>query len=489
MRKELRKICATTTVAAVLLSASPIATPVVHAGWGSVIGGVIGGILNGGGNGGSNGGGNGGGSLGGLSNQQHAHPNPNDHEKLFMLAVEKNDIGTAREMLNAGVDVNGVWPSGYYSSYNRQSKTALLIAIQNNNREMMQFLLENGADVTGFYMYDNRHISYFEYVMSLNCLNHVYDNIDLAQFLLDWGADINGSSDRGKVGDKNFPLDNFPSSINDVYEDDDCVRVQFLLEHGAYTENRGFDGNTPFLRAVEYKFVRVMNVLADGGANINAKDKKGRNALQIALDSRDLQFYKQVEELMNRGQQPSQYQPPKPQTQHRTSEGGGNASGDDELVTFENKSNQGRTTNKQARLQEIHDVLEIVQEAEINENKGVNGLLKLMKTMDTMPINERVAKVNEVLVFLDKSLTQAEPSKLLPKLKDCTLEEQEIFSDALQIKKTRRERLVDGVRIYALERELTQEDLQKAVNLMSSSMELHENESESWKRVIEVCNR
>ncbi len=479
MKKHTRKFCAATTVAAVLLSASPIATPVAHAGWGSVIGGVIGGILNGGG-----GGNNGGGALGGMSNQQHAHPNPNDHEKLFILAVEKNDIGTANEMLKAGVDVNGVWPSGYYSSYNRKSKTALMIAIQNNNREMMQFLLENGADVTGFYMYDNRHISYFEYVMSLNSLHHGLDTIDLAQFLLDWGADINGTSDRGNVGEKNYPLDNYPSSINDVYEDDDYVRVQFLLEHGAYTENRGFDGNTPFLRAVDYKFVRLMNLLADGGANINAKDKKGRNALQIALDKNDLQLYKQIQDIMARGQQSSQYQPSKPQSINQTNSTNDTNEQGDNLVVFENKS-----ANPKARLQEIHDVLEIIKDAEINENKGTNGLLKLMQTMTTMPTNERSSKVKDCISFLEKSVAQIEPSKILSKLKNCTPEEKEIFSDALQIKITRRERFLEGVRIYALERELTQEDLNKATTLLSSSQELFESDSESWKRVMEVCNK
>lgn len=477
MRKELRKICATTTVAAVLLSASPIATPVVHAGWGSVIGGVIGGILNGGGNGGSNGGGNGGGSLGGLSNQQHAHPNPNDHEKLFMLAVEKNDIGTAREMLNAGVDVNGVWPSGYYSSYNRQSKTALLIAIQNNNREMMQFLLENGADVTGFYMYDNRHISYFEYVMSLNCLNHVYDNIDLAQFLLDWGADINGSSDRGKVGDKNFPLDNFPSSINDVYEDDDCVRVQFLLEHGAYTENRGFDGNTPFLRAVEYKFVRVMNVLADGGANINAKDKKGRNALQIALDSRDLQFYKQVEELMNRGQQPSQYQPSKPQPQHRTSENGGNASGDDELVTFENKSNQN------TRIQELNNFNDVVIKAARAERKANEPLDRYMKDHPGVASGaEYSAILKNYLDAVKKIKDSVNPENLLGNLSHLSFDEKEICGDLLQVMNTRYDKMIEIYSRFALNRDFTPEEMDK--------MKVLQEEIESLgQSVIDISGR
>lgn len=188
MRKELRKICATTTVTAVLLSASPIATPVVHAGWGSVIGGVIGGILNGDGSGSRSGGGNGGGSLGGLSNQQHAHPNPNDHEKLFMLAVEKNDIGTVGEMLNIGVDINGVYPGDWKDGQvTIKGKTAFFVALLAGNRDMMDFLCENGAEINGFYTYENKHVSYLERVTDSQ-----WTNVDDMQYLLDKGADVNG---------------------------------------------------------------------------------------------------------------------------------------------------------------------------------------------------------------------------------------------------------------------------------------------------------
>lgn len=491
MKRNINKFCAATTIAAVLLSASPLATPVVHAGWGSVIGGVIGGILNGGGSGGSSGGGNGGGSLGGLSNQQHAHPHPNDNEKLFILAVENNDIGSVSDMLNAGVDINGVYPGitrSNHGAMDYQGRTALIIAISNNYRDMMQVLLENGADIAGFYSYDNMHISYLEYVMNMHTvLGDASVIIDLAQFLLDWGADINGTSDYSG-GRKFYPMDSYPSSINDVYENADCVRAQFLLEHGAYMENKGPDGNTPFLRAVSYKFVKLMNLLADNGANINAKDKKGRNALQIALDSRDLQFYKEVQDIMARGQQPSQYQPSQPQTQRHPAESGDNASGD-ELIIIENTTNKNPASNKQARLQETHDFLQTIKNAELEERKGLTELTKIMRNMDTMSASERSAKVNGCIRSFEKAIEQLEPSKILPKLKNCTQEEKDLFHDALQIKITKKERFLEGVRVYASEHKLTPEDYEKATKSMNSSLDMEESESEIWNRVIEACSK
>lgn len=485
MKRNINKFCAATTIAAVLLSASPLATPVAHAGWGSVIGGVIGGILNGGGSGGSSGGGNGGGSLGGLSNQQHAHPHPNDNEKLFMLAVEKNDIGTVGEMLNAGVDVNGVYPSLYYSSYNRRGKTALMIAIQQNNRDMMQFLLENGADITGFYMYDNRHISYLEYVMSLNSLNHGYDNIELAQFLIDWGADINGYSDRGSVGEKNIPIDNFPSSINDVYENDDCVRVQFLLEHGAYTENRGFDGNTPFLRAVEYKFVKLMNLLADGGANINAKDKKGRNALQIALDKNDLQLYKEVQDIMARGQQPSQYQPSQPQTQRRTPESSSNVSGDDELILVE------KNTNQKANIQELNKVFDILIQASKDETNALNEFNSYTSKInpEKITVADRSIPSQKMVDAMKRIKESTNPQKVLAGMEHCTLEEKDTFSDLLQIMCTRYEKVIGYFSILATERDLTSTEKQQVKSMMAESQSLQKSIDDIWTRITKMYNR
>lgn len=437
MRKELRKICATTTVAAVLLSASPIATPVVHAGWGSVIGGVIGGILNGGGSGG--------GAMGGLSNQQHAHPNPNDHEKLFMLAVDKNDIGTASDMLNAGVDINGVYPDGY------TGQTALILAIRNRNYDMMQFLLENGANVNGYYSYKNHFISYMERITD------AHGEIELLQFFINWGADVNCASDR-KDGRKRYPIDN--STESHAWDNEDSAITQFLIDHGAYTENKDSDGRTPFLRVVSGRKIKLMNVLADGGADINAKDNRGQNALQIALDMNDLQLYKEVQDIMNRGQQPSQYQPSKPQPQHRTSESGGNVSGDDELVTFENKSNQN------TRIQELNNFNDVVIKAARAERKANEPLDRYMKDHPGVASGAEYSTIIKNYVDAVKKIKDSvNPENLLGNLSHLSFDEKEICGDLLQVMNTRYDKMIEIYSRFALNRDFTLEELDKMKTL------------------------
>ena len=441
MKKPIRKFCAATTVAALLLSASPIATPVAHAGidWGGVIGGVLGGVLGGGGSsGGSSGGGNGGGAIGGLSNQQHAHPNPNDNEKLFMLAVEKNDIGTASDMLNVGVDVNGVYPDGY------TGQTALILAIRNRNYDMMQLLLENGADVNGYYSYKNHFISYMERITD------AHGEIELLQFFINWGADVNCASDR-KDGRKRYPIDN--STERHAWDNEDSVITQFLIDHGAYTENKDSDGRTPFLRVVGGRKIKLMNVLADGGANINARDNRGQNALQIALDLQDLQFYKQVQDIMERGQQPSQYQPSKPQSQRRTSESSGNASGDDDLISFENN------TDQKARIQELNNFNDVIIKAPRAERKAYEPFNQYIKEHpDTITITDRSALSKNLVDALIKIKVSLEPQALLSNLNHLSFDEKETCSDLLQVMNTRYDKMIDIYSLLALNRDLTQEE-------------------------------
>ena len=485
MKRNINKFCAATTIAAVFLSASPLATPVAHAGWGSVIGGVIGGILNGGGSGGSSGGGNGGGSLGGLSNQQHAHPHPNDNEKLFMLAVKKNDIGTVSQMLNAGVDINGVYPERVCTRrHNFDGATAFMIALSNNNRDMMQFLLENGADVTGYYNYNNWHVSYLEYVTLTYTLGDGYGTTELMQFLLNWGADINGTSD-GFDSKKFFPMDNYPSSSADVYEDANCVSVQFLLEHGAYTENRAYDGNTPFLRAVNYRLIKLMNLLADGGANINAKDQKGRNALQIALDLNDLQLYKEVQDIMARGQQPSQYQPSQPQTQRRTPESSGNVSGDDELILVE------KNTNQKANIQELNKVFDILIQASKDETNALNEFNSYTSKInpEKITVADRSIPSQKMVDAMKRIKESTNPQKVLAGMEHCTLEEKDTFSDLLQIMCTRYEKVIGYFSILATERDLTSTEKQQVKSMMAESQSLQKSIDDIWTRITKMYNR
>lgn len=332
MKKRTKEICAAVMTAAIMTSVAPTA----HAtDWGGIIGGVLGGMLGGGS--GSSGGSSGGGNIfAGASNQKHARKNPTDNERYFIMGVKQNDIGVVRAALEAGgVDINGVYPSDMIllSSVGHEG-TALHIALAHNNFEMMQLLLENGADVNGYYTYDNdEYVSYLVYA--------VRDRMDISclQYLLDWGADINGRWKYLRSGNTENALNAVAAEGGYSYEDTAVNVAEFLIERGIDTENRDNMGYTPFLRAVRDRRYKLMDALAAGGCNIHAKDKGGHDALKIALDSGNLDLYKAVQAIYARGQQPSQYKPTERSTQHTArqggEQGGAQAADEDDPVVFQ----------------------------------------------------------------------------------------------------------------------------------------------------------
>ncbi len=482
MKRNINKFCAATTIAAVLLSASPLATSVAHAGWGSVIGGVIGGILNGGGSGGSSGGGNGGGSLNGLSNQQHAHPHPNNNEKLFMLAVKKHDFGTVNDMLNAGVDINGVYKT------DSREETPLYAAFKNKDREMMQFLLEHGADANGYYLFNNNYICYLVRAAI------EYEDPEILQYLHNWGADINGTE--------------YPSganALNGCFEgalawggaaNNGVEKARYLLENGIKTEcipKNGFFhpmnfefgyGRTPFLGAVGANWPDMMELLANSGANINAKDANGKSALDIALAKQNLTLCKQVQDIMARGQQPSQYQPSQPHTQRRPAESNGNVSGDDELIKVGNK------TSKTTRIQELHNFNDIVLKAIRAERKANEPLDQYVKEHPgTMSIADRSTLSKNYIAAIEKVKASIEPQPLLDNLNHLSFDEKETCSDLLQIMNTRYDKVIESYSLLALNRELTLEEQEKIKTLLAEVQSLGESVIDMSGRVDKLSQQ
>lgn len=303
MKMGMKKFIAT-AVAGVFFSGMPIGSSVSEASdWGKIAGDLIGSLLNSASNGSSSSssGESSVNSILNLSSQKNAVMNPSSNDKLFMLAVKNGDTETAAQMLAQGVNVNGVFypPSNY-----DWGTTALRTAMDNNNRPMMQFLLENGADVTGYHVYDRAYKK--DYYISYIVIAAANADTELVTYLHNWGADISskGYWDR----DYYTPFTAYiyacwwsSRKANEAY-----ALTSYLLSQGANIDEPLVFHKvryTPFLLAVDWKWYEMVDILADNGANIYAKDSRGRNALKIALDKEDLQLYKHVQDLMNRGQQ------------------------------------------------------------------------------------------------------------------------------------------------------------------------------------------
>ena len=222
---------------------------------------------------------------GAYSNQANARKDMSDSDKLLILSVKNGDTGSAYYALQSGAYINGVFPESY------NGETPMLIALRKGNSEMVRFLLQNGADVNGFYCYDNSYTSYLVYATG--------ESLGMVQILLDWHVNINGTS-RDTSGRRDNAL---TATVDHYYGGDKPALMEMarvLVDAGIDINFRRADGTTPLLMAVDRGWVDMVDFLASRGADLYARDNKGRDALRIALDNNNLTLYKHINEMRPR---------------------------------------------------------------------------------------------------------------------------------------------------------------------------------------------
>jgi carboxypeptidase family protein/ankyrin repeat protein len=145
----------------------------------------------------------------------------------------------------------------------RSGTTALEHAVQNANREMVQTLLDAGANVnaanaageTALMMLDSDATS------------------DLVWDLINAGADVNG---RDKGG---------TTALMRAAGSDSLEALRTLLDAGAKVDLKNNDGMTALMFAASEGSVNPARVLVLAGADLNAIDKKNKNALAYAAEN------------------------------------------------------------------------------------------------------------------------------------------------------------------------------------------------------------
>lgn len=150
---------------------------------------------------------------------------PRRESEPLLKAVESNDLDTVNSLLNQGIDINTPLIG---------DGTALMIAVKRRNSEMVQSLIDLGADVNQASMFDGNPLIVAAQI----------NNLESAKILLDQGADVNGFVRRDET-----PLINASGYGH-------LQMTKLLVEHGADVNlsvttgiEDGFEVRSPLNRA------------------------------------------------------------------------------------------------------------------------------------------------------------------------------------------------------------------------------------------------
>ena len=180
-----------------------------------------------------------------------------------MFAAEKGLIEMAKLLLERGADIDAADNSG---------KTALMIAEENKQKEMMEFLKNWGKTIEQ----DNEENS--------------------EQFTPTFVPTIIPSPQNTPAPElKNTPLPtqtpvkeniNKNEALLQAAKDGNINKVKELLSEGANVNAKDSNGKTALMYAAEKGYLDIVKLLVNGGANIHAKDSKGKTAIMYALDNK-----------------------------------------------------------------------------------------------------------------------------------------------------------------------------------------------------------
>ena len=229
-------------------------------------------------------------------------------EEFLWNAAGKGDIQSVEIALKSGAKGNVLLPKGIEKK--GKQDTALMLAAKNGHVEITKLLLESGADAN---IQDN---TYFKdtalqkvltesaiVIDELMCMNEKaiqkWDinlrkkHVEIVKLLIKHGADINV---RRGFGNLTF--------LMYVAMKCDHEMLKLLLEHCADVNAKDEDGKTALMLAVRgsnsrlddflrkneiindiYSVEKVIQVLLEHGADVNAKDEYGKTALMLAAEN------------------------------------------------------------------------------------------------------------------------------------------------------------------------------------------------------------
>ena len=199
-----------------------------------------------------------------------------DINEQFREAVRIGSLIDVKNLIKQGADINDL-PSSCY--------TALILAIEKENLEMVKYLVENGADVNNedhksplASAKKNKCRDIEEYLKEKTDINVQLrfagktDNLLELEILISKGADIKSKDANG------FTILELAATYGNLNV------VKYLVEHGVDINAEDADAGI-LIYASQDGNLDMVKYLSDNGADINAMASNGWTALMQAADS------------------------------------------------------------------------------------------------------------------------------------------------------------------------------------------------------------
>jgi len=197
---------------------------------------------------------------------------------MLVSAAEMKRTATVRTLLK--IDPFAV------NAANEYGDSLLTLAIERGNVEMVQVLIDHGADL---------HHDSLRSGMPLQ-LAVFGRSTEMVEMLLDAGADVNGRSE-------SRPAHFFGTALHMAAGIGNPEITKLLIERGAdVNSNPPLDGRTPLHYAAgsakaSDDLLETIRILIDHGADVNARDKLGKTPLDYAGDPEMLKVYPATEKI------------------------------------------------------------------------------------------------------------------------------------------------------------------------------------------------
>ncbi|KLI14086.1 ankyrin repeat domain-containing protein [Brachyspira hyodysenteriae] len=178
----------------------------------------------------------------------------------LMNAISKGDMKALEKLVKDDTDLN--------KQYDKI--TPLGLATARNDKEMVKFLVEKGADIN---LEDG--YGYTPLIIAMK-----YRNIGLAKDIIDLKPDLNAIC--SATGDT--PLTYLVDKVK--FGSDICY---YLIKNGADVNKKNNNGDTPLIVSVQNFILSygMLGVLINMGADYNIKNKEGKTAMDIVIEKDD----------------------------------------------------------------------------------------------------------------------------------------------------------------------------------------------------------